>query len=209
MGIWIGLISSITLLVASVANADTEDATGSGTTVFFGEDAPERYGLQDLTHSYNFLNRDDWVDNPNLNRLGLDGLPAVGALMEEMPGHHEVYGLVQVATSWEGVNRDSGGSDTTSIRLDNNTSILGVRGWVGNEVLKGIYNAQFGIDYDNNPVLTRRDTYIGLKHSEWGTVVLGTTSPPYKAVAARDDPFRDTAAGFVFGAQSYAFPTSP
>ncbi len=113
MGIWVGLISSITLLVASVANADTEDATGSGTTVFFGEDAPERYGLQDLTHSYNFLNRDDWVDNPNLNRLGLDGLPAVGALMEEMPGHHEVYGLVQVATSWEGVNRDSGGSDTT------------------------------------------------------------------------------------------------
>lgn len=65
MRIWVGLISSITLLVASVANADTEDATGSGTTVFWGEDAPERYGLQDLTHSYNFLNRDDWVDNPN------------------------------------------------------------------------------------------------------------------------------------------------
>ena len=108
MGIWVGLISSITLLVASVASAETEDAIRSGTTVFFGEDAPERYGLPDLTHSYNFIDRDDWVDNSNLNRLGLDGLPAVGALMEEMPGHHEVYGLVQVATSWKGVNRDSG-----------------------------------------------------------------------------------------------------
>ena len=132
---------------------------------------------------------------------GADGLPEVSAAFDALPGSHSIYGQLRIAGSF--AHFEDGMDDQGSLSQDNQASILGVRGWIGNDEIKAIYNAQFGLNYDNSTVLGRRFAWVGLKHHKAGQVIVGTTSTPYKMPGVRIDPFYNTAAGRVNAVGNY------
>ena len=138
----------------------------------------------------------EWIGK----NYGSDGLPRVSAAFDSLPGSHAVYGQVRISGGYQ--NLDDG-TTTGSLRQDNEASILGVRGWIGNDKMKALYNAQFFMNYDQSPIFARRLGWIGLKHEDYGQLLVGTTSTPYKIPGTRIDPFFDTPAGLGHDAQHF------
>ncbi len=118
-----------------------------------------------------------------------------------------LYG--QIDLSAEYVNDNIGNDNDVSNSEDqwvirSNASRLGVRGEVDTSVsgLKGIYQAEFGVDADDgdannnwgNPGVlpfTSRDVFVGVA-GDFGTVKIGMFDSPLKAAQGSVDQFNDT-----------------
>ena len=105
----------------------------------------------------------------------------------------EAYGQARMSLDFNN-NNDSGvGQEDSAISLSSNRSRLGFR---GDEDLGGGLNAlwQFeqGVDFDTgNWNGQRRDSYLGLG-GNFGTVLAGNLSTPYRASTRVLDPFSNT-----------------
>ena len=139
----------------------------------------------------------DWIGKS----YGENGLPRVSAAFDSLPGSHAIYGQFRIAGGY--IHTEDGSDDQGTLNQANQASVLGVRGWVGNDEIKALYNAQFGLNFDNAAVLGRRFAWVGLKHHRAGQVIIGTTSTPYKLPGVRLDPFYNTQAGRVNAVASY------
>lgn len=88
----------------------------------------------------------------------------------------------------------------------NNASRLGVKGAVGTKTLKGIYHLQMGVNTDGNDedALSKRFYFAGLK-GDFGKVIYGRLSTPYKMTGVKQDPFLDTSAGPANRGPNYGY----
>lgn len=101
-------------------------------------------------------------------------------------------------------NVDSGSVSTLSTQ--SNASRIGLKG--GSEAMDGIsvfYHLQAGASIDTNAngdAITQRFHFAGIK-GEFGKVMYGRTSTPYKMAGLKIDPFYDTSAGLGAGGATY------
>lgn len=98
-----------------------------------------------------------------------------------------LYGQIDVS-----LESDDNGT-TDQFNLVNNSSRLGVRGEAETSVsdLKGIYQAEYGIDATDGTLFTQRDIFVGLKGG-FGTLRLGSMDTPLKSIQGGVDQFNDT-----------------
>ncbi|VFM99102.1 MAG: Outer membrane protein (porin) [Candidatus Kentron sp. G] len=107
-----------------------------------------------------------------------------------------IYGLIH--GSWDYVTTDqaSGVDDN-----DDNTGVFrGSRiGFRGSEDLgngfKGLFQLETQMETGNNQVQLR-DTFVGVEHEKWGSVLFGRHDTPYKRVTRLMDFFVDTVADY-------------
>ncbi|MBV1928421.1 MAG: porin [Gammaproteobacteria bacterium] len=98
---------------------------------------------------------------------------------------------------------DSTGS---TLRAENNATRIGLKGHMSEK--KGItvfYNFQTGVNVDKNEdgdTFTQRFFFAGIK-GDFGKLVYGRTSTPYKMAGLKIDPFYDTSAGLGLGGANY------
>jgi len=106
---------------------------------------------------------------------------------------------------WSVASIEDGNADAT-VQAVNNASRLGFKGKVGDDGgLTGFYHLQMGAENDaGGPALSTRFYHAGVT-GDFGTVLLGRTSTPYKmaAVSGGFDPFYDTIAGRNNGGSSF------
>jgi len=82
------------------------------------------------------------------------------------------------------------GSSSNNVSHSNNKSYLGVKGSEQiSDGLKAVYKIEFGPDIGGNgSTLSNRDQYVGLA-GEYGTLIAGRSSTPYKIVGGKADLF--------------------
>lgn len=116
-----------------------------------------------------------------------------------------LYGQIDVSV--ESVNDETGidaevggtlGTESEAVVMRDNFSRLGVRGEADTSVsgLKGIYQAEFGLDADNGNApasgpFTQRDIYVGLKGG-FGTIQMGDLFSPFQNAQGAVDRFDDS-----------------
>lgn len=100
------------------------------------------------------------------------------------------------------VSVDNGTVDST--QFENNASRLGVKGSVGEDGgLTGFYHLQMGAENDaGGQALSSRFYFAGVK-GNFGKVMVGRFSSPYKMAGLKTDPFYDTSAGARNGGSNF------
>lgn len=84
---------------------------------------------------------------------------------------------------------DLGTSGGTNTSYSNNKSYLGVKGSEKiSDGLSAVYKIEFGPSFGSGRSLSQRDQYVGLS-GNYGTLVAGRASTPYKIVGAKADLF--------------------
>ncbi|TDY00110.1 porin [Thiohalophilus thiocyanatoxydans] len=127
---------------------------------------------------------------------------AVAAVLGSAPAAaNEVYGDVRLS-----VNSIDDSSGTSSDSQDSNASRVGFKG--GYELdggLKALYHIEGGVNTDgddNKDMFTKRFAFAGLA-GNFGKVLYGTLSSPYKMAGLKIDPYYDTAAGDKLSGRNY------
>ncbi|MDY6978237.1 MAG: porin [Pseudomonadota bacterium] len=117
---------------------------------------------------------------------------------------NEVYGDIRLS-----VNSIDKADGTSSDSEDNNASRIGFKGSYELDAgLKALYHIQAGVDAEpagtgeENDMFSRRFAFAGLA-GNFGKVLYGTLSSPYKMAGLKLDPFYDTAAGEAMGGKNY------
>ncbi|MDZ7663189.1 porin [Thiohalophilus sp.] len=117
---------------------------------------------------------------------------------------NEVYGDVRL--SLNSIDKADG---TSSDSQDSNASRVGFKGSYKLDAgLKALYHIEAGIDAEpagggeENDMFSRRFGFAGLA-GNFGKVLYGTLSSPYKMAGLKIDPFYDTAAGEAMGGKNY------
>lgn len=111
----------------------------------------------------------------------------------------DIYGNFDV--SYDSINTGTatkGTQGTTSARISSNTSFLGVKGTVdAGSGLKALWQAETLINVgntaananNNGGTLGNRNTYVGLKSEDYGTLVIGRYDTPYRLSTRLFDAF--------------------
>lgn len=106
------------------------------------------------------------------------------------------------------ISSEQGGvNDKTETQFVNNASRVGVKGEYGTEGgLTGFYNLQLGADNDGTTTsgTTTRFFFAGVK-GNFGKVMAGRFSSPYKMAGLKTDPFYDTSAGSANGGSNHGY----
>ncbi|MDZ7805156.1 porin [Thiohalophilus sp.] len=113
---------------------------------------------------------------------------------------NEVYGDIRLS-----VNSIDKADGTSTDSQDNNASRIGMKGGYDLDGgLRALYHIQAGLDADStgDEMFTRRFAFAGLK-GDFGKVLYGTLSSPYKMAGLKIDPFYDTAAGEGIAGRNY------
>ena len=128
--------------------------------------------------------------------LAVAGIMA--APMAAQAASAEVYGKVRLSVDMNDNGDTTVGNEDSAIALTSHSSRLGFK---GSEDLDGglsaLYQFEAQVDTDDGADLTSsmRDTFVGLS-GDFGTVLLGKLSTPYKSATKKIDPFGDTAADY-------------
>jgi predicted porin len=120
----------------------------------------------------------------------------------------DVYGIISASVDLANTDDENTSSPTTPsdesdlVTGRDNVSRIGFK---GSEDLGGGLSAVWQIESQlNSGSLAGRNTFVGLKSSSLGTVLLGRHDTPYKMATGKLDPFADTAADYnaIIGASS-------
>lgn len=117
---------------------------------------------------------------------------------------NQVYGDVRLS-----VNSIDKADGTSTDSQDSNASRIGFKGSYELDAgLKALYHIQAGVQTDSDTsnddkdMFTKRFAFAGLA-GNFGKVLYGTLSSPYKMAGLKIDPFYDTAAGEAMGGKNY------
>ena len=114
-----------------------------------------------------------------------------------------IYGNFRASANTGDLN--SVGND---LDIVNNASRLGVKGNVGlgDNGLKGIYHLEMGVNFDGGgtDALSKRFYFAGVQ-GNFGKIIVGRLSTPYKMAGVKQDPFYDTSAGPANGGSNYGY----
>ncbi|MDR9435274.1 MAG: porin [Thiohalophilus sp.] len=117
---------------------------------------------------------------------------------------NEVYGDVRLSVN--SIDKKDG---TSTDSQDSNASRIGFKGSYELDAgLKALYHIQAGVQTDSDSssddkdMFTKRFAFAGLA-GNFGKVLYGTLSSPYKMAGLKIDPFYDTAAGEGMGGKNY------
>lgn len=109
------------------------------------------------------------------------------------PGAIQVYG--RAGLSVDIINSDSKatGADKTLTKISSNSSRIGLKGSEDlGDGLSAVFQVEIAVDMDTSLGTTLRNTYAGLSHKSFGTVILGKHDTPYKTSTGKLDPFSET-----------------
>ncbi len=117
----------------------------------------------------------------------------------------EVYGQARMSVDYSN-NDDVTPNDKSALALSSNKSRIGFKGSedLGNG-LKGLWQIEQGVKFDTGEfATTARDTFLGLG-GNFGTVLAGKLSTPYRTSTERLDVFKDTKADYnaIVGSAGY------
>lgn len=108
----------------------------------------------------------------------------------------EIYGQARMSVDYSN-NDDVTPMDKSALSLSSNKSRIGFKGSedFGNG-LKGLWQIEQGVKFDTGEfATTARDTFLGLG-GNFGTVLAGKLSTPYRTSTERLDVFKDTKADY-------------
>lgn len=108
----------------------------------------------------------------------------------------EIYGQARMSADYSG-NNDVAPMDKTAFSVSSNKSRIGFKGSedLGNG-LKGLWQIEQGVEFDTGQFGSiARDTFLGLG-GNFGTVLAGKLSTPYRTATERLDVFKDTKADY-------------
>lgn len=95
-----------------------------------------------------------------------------------------IYGRIRGAVeSVNGSGATTGNNQTSQTRVVNNVSVLGFKGAEDlGDGLTAVWQAEGTIaaDGDKDGAINSRNTFFGLKHADWGTLLIGKNDTPYK-----------------------------
>ena len=111
--------------------------------------------------------------------------------MAEGPIDGKVYGKLNTAVIMED------DSTTEDVSLGNYSSRLGFKGKTElSDGLYAVYKLEYGVDPDekaedegNHQIFKQRNSYVGLSHKSYGTIIAGTHDTPLKKVQGNIDMF--------------------
>lgn len=109
----------------------------------------------------------------------------------------EIYGQARMSADYNNNNTPVVGGDKSSFSVSSNKSRIGFKGNedLGNG-LKGLWQIEQGVAFDTGTFGSiARDTYLGLG-GNFGTVLAGKLSTPYRTSTDRLDVFKDTKADY-------------
>ena len=137
-------------------------------------------------------------------------------------GNIEIYGAAKLSVDLIDTGNKTTGADKNLNKVYSNSSRLGFKGSEDlGDGLSAVYQLELGVNMDgttqktvesissattntttgvttiktkdaNVNTLGLRNTYVGLKHNSFGTVLLGTHDTPYKISTLQFDPFGDS-----------------
>lgn len=126
------------------------------------------------------------------------------ACLSSQASANEVYGDIRLS-----VNSIDKADGTSSESQDSNASRIGFKGSYDIDGgLKALYHIEAGVQTDSDSsnddkdMFTKRFAFAGLA-GDFGKVLYGTLSSPYKMAGLKLDPFYDTAAGEAMGGKNY------
>ena len=97
-------------------------------------------------------------------------------------------------------------SSRTTTHTENNASRLGLKGHLSERYgITAFYHFETGVSIEkdkNDDTFTKRFYYAGIK-GDFGKLIYGRTSTPYKMAGLKTDPFYDTSAGIGLGGATY------
>ena len=100
-----------------------------------------------------------------------------------------LYGSAHASVDYVDLNNGLSGGGKHNLSYSNNKSYLGVKGSEKiSDGLSAVYKIEFGPSFGSGRNLSQRDQYVGLS-GEYGTLVAGRASTPYKIVGAKADLF--------------------
>ncbi len=113
------------------------------------------------------------------------GLAAPMAVMADTT----LYGSAHASVDYVDLDNGLSGKDGANFTYSNNKSYLGVKGSEKiSDGLSAVYKIEFGPAFGSGRGLSDRDQYVGLS-GNYGTLVAGRASTPYKIVGAKADLF--------------------
>lgn len=120
-----------------------------------------------------------------------------------------LYGSIRLSVNYieDKYHGDIDKSKTTDVH--NKASRFGIKGHedLGNG-LTAFYTYEFGVAADKGSIQsgdTKRLSYVGLKHDNWGAITLGAQWSPYYNVVGKNDIFN---ADFSYDKYTYLGPVS-
>ncbi len=100
-----------------------------------------------------------------------------------------LYGSAHASVDYIDLDNGTSGGTGTNLSYSNNKSYLGVKGSEKiSDSLSAVYKIEFGPQFGSGRGLSDRDQYVGLS-GDYGTLVAGRASTPYKIVGAKADLF--------------------
>lgn len=117
--------------------------------------------------------------------LSMALVAAVPAFAQEESAAPTLYGKANVA--WQA--SDENGESFSE--LVSNASRIGVKGSLDlDNGIKGIYQAEFGVEYDDSDTFSQRNIFAGLE-GNFGQVIAGKFDTPFKKAQKKVDLFSD------------------
>ncbi len=108
-------------------------------------------------------------------------------------GAIQVYGRAGLSVDIIDTDNQTAGEDKTLTKISSNSSRIGLKGSEDlGDGLSAVFQVEIAVDMDNTLSTNLRNTYAGLSHKSFGTVILGKHDTPYKTSTGKLDPFSET-----------------